>query len=140
MAGTIDEVPWWLDVNGERAATGTVLPVSLEPFFAGRLVTDGVIRGREDLLSLDVARIAPDVLAVRALVPLARARSATEERRHRATHGCGALYLATCAPRMDHSFVEPPDPARFAELFRTLFDEADRRYDGGVHAAALSDG
>jgi FdhD protein len=137
----IDEVPWRLDVNGELTASGTVLPSALERFFAGRLAGDGVIATRDDLLSLEVARRPDGILHARALVALARARAAAEERRHRAQHGCGALYLATCATRRStRGRATHPELEVFPDLFRGLFAEADSRHEGGVHAAALCDG
>ena len=140
-AVAIDETPWRLDVNGELAASGTVLPTALERFFAGRLAGDGVIATREDLLSLEVTRANDGILHARALVALARARAASEERRHRAQHGCGPLYLATCTPRRPtRPRASPPALEVFPDLFRGLFAAADSRHEGGVHAAALCDG
>jgi FdhD protein len=137
--GAIDEAVWWLDVNGERVATGTVLPEALEPFFVGRLTTEGLVGERADILSLDVKRQSDGVIAARALVPLARARAAAEERRHRAVRGCGPLHMALCTPRTVRPAVHPPLSV-FPELFRLLYASADERHDGGVHAAALCDG
>jgi FdhD protein len=137
----IEEAPWWLDVNGERAASGTVLPDALDQFFVGRLAGDGVVAARGDLLSLEVTRRADGIIAARALVTLARARAASEERRHRAQHGCGPLYLATCSPpRMVRARAALPPLDVLRDLFRALFASADVRHKGGVHTAALSDG
>jgi formate dehydrogenase accessory protein FdhD len=139
-AAAVEEVPWWLDVNGERVATGTVLPRALEPFFVGRLATDGVIARRDHILSLEIDRVQPGVLAARALVPLARARTAGEERRHRSTHGCGVLYVATCHPSTRFERRPVPEGTSFTALFRALFADAETRHEGGVHAVALSEG
>ena len=139
--GTVGEEVWWLEANGERIGEGTVLPEGVEPFFVGFLAAAGLVATRADLLSLNVNRMPDGVIAARALVPLARARAAAEERRHRALHGCGPLYLARCAPprRETRTAAHPPIDA-FRTLFRDLFAAADARHDGGVHAAALSDG
>ena len=140
-ARAIGEEVWWLEVNGERVAGGTVLPEALEPFFVGQLASAGLVATRADLLSLHVDRLRDGILAGRALVPLARARAAAEERRHRAMHGCGPLYLVLCTPQ-NVSTQSPALPALddLPPLFRELFAAADSRHAGGVHAAALCDG
>jgi FdhD protein len=136
----IDEAPWRLDVNGEAAASGTVLPAALERFFAGRLAGDGVIATRDDLLSLEVTRGTDGILHARALVALARARAAAEERRHRAQHGCGPLYLATCAARhTPRARAAAPPLDVFPDLLRGLRAELDLPEDA-MAAAALCDG
>jgi FdhD protein len=140
-ARAIDEQVWWLEVNGERIAGGTVLPEALEPFFVGQLVSAGLVAARTDLLSLSVNRLHDGIIAARALVPLARARAAAEERRHLAVHGCGALYYVLCLPqRNDAGTRDLPPLDGFPSLFRAMYAKADERHDGGVHAAALSDG
>jgi formate dehydrogenase accessory protein FdhD len=141
QVGAIGEEVWWLEANGERIGGGTVLPDAVEPFFVGYLASAGLVSARADLLSLDVKRMPDGVIAARALVPLARARAAAEERRHRALHGCGPLYLVRCAPPPREVRTGSPPPIdAFPALFRALYAAADARHDGGVHAAALSDG
>ncbi|MGH7501084.1 MAG: formate dehydrogenase accessory sulfurtransferase FdhD [Longimicrobiales bacterium] len=140
---TVDEAPWMLQANDRLVATGTFTPHAATSLGVGRLLAEGYIRERDDLLAVDAVLLDPGITLIRATVAPAPALLAESERRHRADRGCGLLHFVTCdrdALRRSRSLPLPPDD-RFPGLFRSLYRESDARHPaGGMHAAALSDG
>lgn len=139
---TVEETPWWLDVNGVRTAVGTTTPERIEALVAGRLLVDGYIARPTDLLSLSVVYEPPGCVGVRVQVPVDRANAARAEREHRTAHGCGVRHLIDCgASVITRARTTLPTTIDFPNLFRDLFSAAERyQHTGGIHIAALSDG
>lgn len=139
----MDEAPWILEANHRRVATGTFTPRDAETFGAGRLLAEGFIVEREDLVAIEAVVLDPGVTVIRATVAQQRALLVEQEREHRNERGCGLLHYLTCDDRVlrrPRPFALPSDD-RFPTLFRTLFRETDARHPaGGMHAAALYDG
>lgn len=139
----IAEVPWHLDVNGSPAFAGTFTPDRPRDLAAGRLLGEGFITERADLLRIEGNALPSGAIRMDATVDADREASARAERRHRAEHGCGLLHFVVCddaalgpAPRTDI-----PPAVDFPAILRELFVACDARYPGGgVHAAALWDG
>lgn len=141
---TVEETPWWLEVNGERVARGTATPSGLERLAAGRLLVEGEIMGVDDLMSLTVVDEPPGCAGLRAIVPAERAAAAQQARAHRERHGCGERYFLTCAPESLTAGRPPetrPNLDIFPDLFRTLYASAEAYgRTGGMHSASLTDG
>lgn len=137
----VEEVPVWLEVNGQPAVTWMCTPDQLEELAIGWLHSEGFIDG------LDEVRLRPCAtdLGFWAEVPPDRvAKVAEEQRRPVLASGCGAVatFLADPAavpaqPRRG----DPPPPDRLRALFKAMFGQGDRyKETGGIHAAALTDG
>ncbi|MBI4546187.1 MAG: formate dehydrogenase accessory sulfurtransferase FdhD [Gemmatimonadetes bacterium] len=140
----MEEVPFWIEVNGARVRTWTCTPDRLEALAAGRLLADGFLCGRDEIQALEVVGNAGAGFGARVRLDPACVERALAERRHRKEHGCGLLHYVACAPgliqRPGAAAVAPP-PEAFTGLFRALFARAERyREAGGMHSAALSDG
>ncbi len=136
----VDEVPFWLEVNGRRIRAWTCTPELPEALAAGRLLADGYIARAADLLSLQVVHEPDGALGVRARIPperlaLPEDRPAGDDADLPPRPGSPPRPAAAPARRA------PPPLERFHELFRDLYAGAERSRDtGGMHAAALSDG
>ena len=138
----VDEVPVWLEVNGEPTVTWMCTPDQLEELAVGWLHGEGYISSLADLRRLrpcatDVgfwAEVAPELLAVVKL----------EDRKRVLASGCGAVTTAlgdpaTLSPRVGTTVLPSLEETR--ALFKTLFGRGTRYKDtGGIHAAALTDG
>jgi FdhD protein len=142
-AARLDETPWILEVNDRLWAHGTGTRGHAEALGAGRLLASGTVVERTDLVDIVATSLAPGQTLIRARVDPARVWLAEQERRHAAERGCGLLHVVMCdatAVRHDRVLAVPPND-RFPPLFRALFAAASARHpDGGVHAAALTDG
>jgi len=138
----VDEVPVWLEVNGESAVTWMCTPDQLPELVVGWLFGEGYIDARDDLLSL---RPCAKDLGFWAEVPAARYETVEgAERRRVLASGCGAvttiLGSLSAVPRRT---APPaiPDLAQTRRLFKELFALGTRYHEtGGIHAAALTDG
>ena len=146
---TVGEEPWCLDANGVRIASGTASPGHAEELAIGRLLADGYIAQREDLLSITVDRLHrggmtqsghSGTVRVRAHVAAAAYEAGRAEAVHRSECGCGLLHFVACdaaAARLPRSAGLPGAKAT-AEQLRSLFAACDAASaTGGVHAAAL---
>jgi FdhD protein len=135
-AKPVEEIPFWLEVNGHRIATWTCTPGAYRELALGRLVAEGYVRAGGPMPPLDLL---DDGWAAgaRVTLPEREVARAEAERRHRQEHGCGVLHFATCEPdalRRDRAGVPEGD---WPGLFATLYGEHS---GSGLHAAALSDG
>lgn len=138
----VDEVPVWLEVNGEPAVTWMCTPDQLPELVVGWCFGEGYIDAKADLLSMRPCAKEPGFWVT---VPDARyATVEGQERRRVLASGCGAvttiLGSLSAVPRRS---VEPtvPDLATTRALFKELFARGERYKDtGGIHAAALTDG
>jgi FdhD protein len=138
----VDEVPVWLEVNGQPAVTWMCTPDQLPELVAGWCYGEGYIDAREDLLTMRPCAREPGFWVT---VPDARFETVEgQERRRVLASGCGAVTtilgsLSSVPRRATRPAV--PDLARTRALFKELFARGERyQSTGGIHAAALTDG
>ncbi len=138
----VDEVPVWLEVNGQPAVTWMCTPDQLPELVVGWCFGEGYIDSRADLLTLRPCAKEPGFWVT---VPPARFETVEgQERRRVLASGCGAVTtilgsLSTVPRRRTRPTV--PDLARTRLLFKELFALGERyKTTGGIHAAALTDG
>lgn len=138
----VEEVPVWLEVNGESAVTWMCTPEQLPELVVGWLYGEGYIDAREDLHSL---RPCATELGFWAEVPRDRYETVEgAERRRVLASGCGAVTtilgsLSSVPRRTTPPAI--PDLAHTRKLFKELFAKGVRYNDtGGIHAAAITDG
>jgi FdhD protein len=141
-SAVVEEVPVWLEVNGQPAVTWMCTPEQLEELVVGWLHGEGYLQTLDDLKKLrpcatDLgfwADVNPDLVrAVR-----------QENRRPVLASGCGAVTTMLADPAMlvreparDHR----PDLEQMRVLFKALFARGSRYQEtGGIHAAALTEG
>lgn len=138
----VDEVPVWLEVNGQPAVTWMCTPDQLPELVVGWCYGEGYIDAKSDLLSMRPCAKEPGFWVT---VPAERYETVEgQERRRVLASGCGAvttiLGSLSSVPRRK---VRPPVPdlARTRLLFKELFARGERyAATGGIHAAALTDG
>lgn len=138
----VEEVPVWLEVNGQPAVTWMCTPDRLDELVVGWLYGEGYL----DSLS-DLRRMRPCTRELGFWVDVPDERFSaveTAERRRVLASGCGAvttiLGSLSSVPRRSDP-VPDLDLARTRELFKELFARGERyKETGGIHAAALTDG
>ncbi len=138
----VEEVPVWLEVNGEPAVTWMCTPEQLEEMAVGWLHGEGYIRTLDDLKKL---RPCATDLGFWADVDPGLATAVKQENRKRVlASGCGAVTTMLADPAMlarESRRADPPAPEVLRALFKELFGRGARYQDtGGIHAAALTDG
>lgn len=138
----VDEVPVWLEVNGEPAVTWMCTPDQLPELVVGWCFGEGYIDAKSDLLSMRPCAKEPGFWVT---VPEERYQTVEgQERRRVLASGCGAVTtilgsLSNVPHRKDLPSI--PDLAHTRTLFKELFARGERYKDsGGIHAAALTDG
>jgi FdhD protein len=138
----VDEVPVWLEVNGQPAVTWMCTPDQLDALVAGWCFGEGYIDSKADLLSMRPCAKEPGFWVT---VPAERFQTVEgQERRRVLASGCGAVTtilgsLSNVPRRRDRPAL--PDLARTRALFKELFARGERyQSTGGIHAAALTDG
>ena len=138
----VDEVPVWLEVNGQPAVTWMCTPDQLPELVVGWCFGEGYIDSRADLLTMRPCAKEPGFWVT---VPAERFETVEgQERRRVLASGCGAvttiLGSLSAVPRRTARPVVP-DLARTRLLFKELFARGERyQSTGGIHAAALTDG
>lgn len=141
---TVDEAPFWIEVNGRRVASWTCSPERLEALAAGWLRAEGFIERAEDLVWIEPVAEAAGGFGVRVSVDTVRAHEAERHRQARRDSAAAVLYYVQHAPELLHGHARTlplPSPDAFASLFRDLLAQEDAdRGTGGMHAAALTDG
>jgi FdhD protein len=137
-SAVVEELPVWLEVNGEPVVTWMCTPDQLEELAVGWLHGEGYIGSLDDLIQLRPC--APD-LGFWADVRLERVAQVRGENRKRVlASGCGAVTTLLADPHTV-AHAPPPGPAILRALFKELFARGARYNDtGGIHAAALTDG
>jgi FdhD protein len=126
------EAPCWIAVNGTRRIVLSCSPHEIGALAVGHLLAEAWIERAGDLHAWrEVAG------GVEVSMDAARIDAANALREHQVAKGCGLRHFLDCdvasLPRV--SMKQPPrDPAA---LLRSLFQHAS---EGGVHAAAWSDG
>ncbi len=138
----VDEVPVWLEVNGESTVTWMCTPELLEELVVGWLHGEGYLESLADLKRL---RPCATDLGFWADVDAAKVAAVKAENRQRVlASGCGAVSVLIAdpdtAPTSTRS-VAPPSLEQTRVLFKQLFERGSRyQTTGGIHAAALTDG
>jgi FdhD protein len=138
----VDEVPVWLEINGDPAVTWMCTPHQLEELAIGWLHGEGYIDALSELASLRPCATEPGFWAE---VPAGQVEAVKRENRRRVlASGCGAVtaFLADTAtvPRVPAA-EEPPAADMLRASFKELFARGERyKATGGIHAAALVNG
>ena len=139
---SVEEVPVWLEVNGEPAVTWMCTPDQLPELVVGWCFGEGYIDSKADLLTMRPCAKEPGFWVT---VPAERyATVEGQERRRVLASGCGAvttiLGSLSNVPRRAATPIAP-DLTQTRVLFKELFARGERYKDtGGIHAAALTDG
>src|SRR6059058_4685443 len=140
-SAVVEEMPVWLEVNGEPAVTWMCTPDQLEELATGWLHGEGYIESLDDLVKLRPC--APDLGFWAEVKPERVAAVKGENRKRVLASGCGAVSTFLADPhQVAHAPArgEPPAPARMRALFKDLFGRGERYNEtGGIHAAALTD-
>ncbi|MBL8996973.1 MAG: formate dehydrogenase accessory sulfurtransferase FdhD [Gemmatimonadetes bacterium] len=138
----VDEVPVWLEVNGEPAVTWMCTPDQLDALVVGWCYGEGYIDSRADLLTMRPCAKEPGFWVT---VPAERFETVEgQERRRVLASGCGAVTtILGSLSSVPRRAARPPVPdlAQTRALFKALFARGERyQSTGGIHAAALTDG
>src|SRR6266699_2560752 len=140
-SAAVEEVPVWLEVNGEPAVTWMCTPDQLEELATGWLHGEGYLETLDDLLKLRPC--ATDLGFWADVRPERVALVKAEGRRRVLASGCGAVSTLLADPhtlRRVPARREPAAPERLRALFKQLFGRGERYNEtGGIHAAALTD-
>lgn len=138
----VDEVPVWLEVNGESAVTWMCTPDQLDALVVGWCFGEGYLDSRADLLSMRPCAKEPGFWVT--VPPERYAAVEAQERRRVLASGCGAVTtILGSLSRVPRRTQRPaiPDLERTRALFKALFARGARyQSTGGIHAAALTDG
>lgn len=136
-----EEQPVWIALNGVRRIVLSCSPHDPSALALGHLLAEGWIRGAADVFTLMVSEATDGGCGISAQISPAQLENAELVRRHQTLHGCGLRHVLDC-DAWGLPPVQPPVlPVDAMPLLRALFSFADERApDGGVHAAALSDG
>ena len=138
----VEELPVWLEVNGEPAVTWMCTPDQLEELAVGWLHGEGYIDSADDLIRLRPC--ATDLGFWADVKPAGVARVKGEDRKRVLASGCGAVSTLLADPNtVAHAPArgEAPAAERLRALFKELFAVGERYNEtGGIHAAALTDG
>src|SRR2546422_2623804 len=140
-SAVVEELPVWLEVNGEPAVTWMCTPDQLEELATGWLHGEGYIESLDDLVKLRPC--APDLGFWAEVKPERVAVVKGETRKRVLASGCGAVSTFLADPhQVAHAPArgEPPASERLRALFKELFGRGERYNEtGGIHAAALTD-
>lgn len=130
-----------ITLNGVRRIVLSCSPGDLAALTVGHLLTEGWIRDVADVHSLIVEDTGAHTSNAVVEVPPEQVEMLESMRRHQTEHGCGLRHVLDCEPRGIAPVRGPDAPIDAPVLLRALFAAADQAApDGGVHAAALSDG
>ncbi|MBS1195150.1 MAG: formate dehydrogenase family accessory protein FdhD [Methanomicrobia archaeon] len=127
----VEEVPVMILVNGRHLATAMMSPVRLEEFVVGHLFTEGIIRSRDAIESVQVEKGTIRVLTRDHLRPLGPKRTILS--------GCGgsASFLDPAKlPKITSDYAV--DTPRIAEAMKGVLDSEIHRLTGGVHVVGLA--
>jgi FdhD protein len=151
----MQETSVWVAINGTRRIALSCSPHQREALALGQLLTEGWIGSVRDVLSLTPAEGPGGACGVHVQLDAAQVDLVLAAQRHRVSHGCGLRHTIDCgdAGAAGAGGTLPPAAASAhgasrgaavvdsGPLFRLLFAAADEAApDGGVHAAAVSDG
>src|SRR5437879_3480974 len=119
-SAVVEEMPVWLEVNGEPAVTWMCTPDQLEELATGWLHGEGYIESLDDLVKLRPC--APDLGFWAEVKPERVAAVKGENRKRVLASGCGAASTFLADPhQVAHAPArgEPPAPERLRALLRT---------------------
>lgn len=139
----IDEMPVALVYNGVSHAVMMATPIDLEDFALGFSLTEGIVRGADEIYGIDVAQ-APDDAGIEVRLEIAAARFAglKERRRNLAGRtGCGlcgveSLREAVRMPARPCAALHVADDAIGRALAALPARQPLQAATGGAHAAA----
>lgn len=136
------EQPVSIALNGVRHVVLSGSPGDVSAMALGHLLAEGWIRAAADVHSITVDETdAPRRSGVLVTMDPALVESAEKLKRHQTLHGCGLRHVLDCDPHAVAPVRAAAAHVDAALLLRALFAAADDAApDGGVHAAALSDG
>ena len=126
----VEETPVTVTVNGRQVATAMLSPVDLEEFAMGFLFTEGIIKGKGEIDSIQVEKGSVKVITKNLLRVVGPRRTILS--------GCGgssSFLDPSKLPKVASSFTVPAQeiPRRMKELM-----ESDiHRLTGGVHVVGL---
>ena len=137
-----EEQPVWIALNGVRRIVLSCSPHEPAALALGHLLAEGWIRSAADVFTLTASDEGdPGQCGVSAHISPEQLDNAEMVRRHQTLHGCGMRHVLDCDAWSLQPVSPPTLPLDAVPLLRALFDLADEQApDGGVHAAALSDG
>jgi FdhD protein len=140
-SAVVEEMPVWLEVNGEPAVSWMCTPDQLEELVAGWLHGEGYIETLDDVVKLRPC--ATDLGFWAEVKPDRVARVKGENRKRVLASGCGAVSTFLADPhavRHAPARGDPPAAEQLRALFKELFARGERYNEtGGIHAAALTD-
>jgi FdhD protein len=126
----IEEVPVTVTVNGRQVATAMTSPVDLEEFATGFLFTEGIIKGREEIESIQVEKASVKVITKNLLKVIGPRRTILS--------GCGgsSSFLDPAKlPKVASSFTIPAQV--ISRSMKDLLQSDLHRLTGGVHIVGL---
>jgi FdhD protein len=140
--GRQDEQPLWIALNGVRRIVLSCSPGDAAALALGHLLAEGWIGSGAEVHELTVSESDDQSgPGVSAQIDPAQLENVELVRRHQTLHGCGLRHVLDCDPYGIPPVKAPTLPIDTVPLLRSLFAAADEHApEGGVHAAALSDG
>ena len=128
-----EEVPVTVTVNGRQVATAMVSPAGLDEFALGFLFTEGIIKGKGDIDSIQVEKAGVKVITKDLLRVVGPKRTILS--------GCGgsSSFLDPAKlPRITSPLTVPA--GEISRLMKDLLQSEIHRLTGGVHAVGLCTG
>jgi FdhD protein len=130
MDPVIEEVPVTVTVNGRQVAIAMTSPVDLEEFATGYLFTEGIIKGKEEIESLQVEKTGVKVITKNLLRVIGPRKTILS--------GCGgsSSFLDPAKlPKITSSFSIPAQV--ISRAMKDLLQSDLHRLTGGVHIVGL---
>ena len=125
-----EEVPLTVTVNGRQVATAMTSPATFEEFALGFLFTEGIIRGKGDIDSLQVERNSVKIITKDLLRVAGPKRTILS--------GCGgssSSFDPTKLPKVTSSLTVPA--GEISRFMKELLQTEIHRLTGGVHVVGL---
>jgi len=126
----VEEVPVTVTVNGRQVATAMTSPVDLEEFATGFLFTEGIIKGRGEIDSIQVEKNGVKVITKNLLRVVGPRRTILS--------GCGgsSSFLDPAKlPKVTSPFTIPA--REISRTMKELLQSDLHRLTGGIHVVAL---
>jgi FdhD protein len=128
-----EEVPVTVTVNGRQVATAMTSPAGLEEFALGFLFTEGIIRGKGEIDSIQVEKTGVKVITKDLLRVVGPKRIILS--------GCGgssSFLDPSKLPKVDSPLTVPAE--EISRAMKDLLQSDIHRLTGGVHAVGLCRG
>lgn len=137
----MDEAPVRIVINDTHRVMLSCSPHARDALAVGHLLGEGWIDGPDDVFAVTLTDGPGGAYGVEVRIDADRVDAALAVRRHCTGHGCGLRHVLDCQEPVLLPAGEPTTPADLPLLFRALFAAADDASpEGGVHAAAVSNG